>query len=510
MAVSDTLPDTLETNTSRDSWATRHMRSYGNRLYANNPQADIAQATAPGSAEWLDAMAIADCLSVLSGQAATIAGTALTANKNEAQLIQEGKDLGVPWPNASGAAGYVLAQTSTNGSLIQPGDVITNKLTRVRYQCAAATTVRYYNGDPVPVLGVDTGPNSNADIGTVLTWDSPRSGCFDSALVKNTNGKGLTGGRDKPSIEEYRAILLDAKANESASGNETAVIRWAQSTLLHGVAVEKAFAYPAIKGFGTMGLTFTVPPDNGGSRIPNGAQMAAVLAFVQSQLPGDDGLLMCSLNPLPVTLIGRVTWGPDAIGWNDYAPWPNYIASDKWVVSASTDASHFTISLDSGVYTTANQPSAGTVFAAFNPEDGKFYKKTVLSFTDTGPWIVTCDTTSGQTDLLYKPVAGLTMVSPWSNSLADIATSLVSYVTKMGPSEQSVGLGDGRKQLRTPRPAAKSFPITINSKVESDVSNLSSVDSFSLVVGLGQTITLGVPGAYSNIFEQPNIAIYSL
>lgn len=277
MPVSDTLPTILVAE-SRDKHAARWLRSYGNRLAVNNPNADIAQATAPGSDAYLDAMATADCLAVMSAKAQAMAGTALIANMTEAQLLVKGDSLGVPWPEATGASGYVIAQTSSNGGEIRPGDVCTNLLTRKRYQCAASANATYQNGDPVPVTGVDTGPGSNADAGTLLTWDSPRAGIFASCAVQlQTDGTGLSGGRDKATIEEYRALVSYAQANESASGNEAAAIKWAQDSLHHGVPVEKAFYYPAIWGPGNNALVFTVAPTTAlGSRIPNGAQLATL------------------------------------------------------------------------------------------------------------------------------------------------------------------------------------------------------------------------------------------
>lgn len=511
MAASDTLPDKLVVK-NRDQWTQYWLRSYGNRLSVNNPNADVSQATAPGSDAWLDAKAMADCLAVMSANAQTIAGTALIANMTEGQLIVKGDALGVPWPQATGAAGYVLAQTSSNGGEIRPGDVCTNLLTRKRYQCAAPSSATYHTNDPVPVIGVDTGPGSNADAGTLLTWDSPRSGVFASCTVQaQTDGSGLSGGRDKSTIEEYRALVAYAQANESASGNEAAAIKWAQDSLHHGVPVEKAFYYPAIYGPGNNALVFTVAPTaTNGSRVPNSTQIAQVLAYVKSQMPGDDGIIACALNPVTPAIIGRIEWGNGAI-WADAVPWPNFIASNKWLVTAVVDSTHFTIGLESsGGYSSAQQPSVGKTIALFNKTTGVFVKKTILSFTGTGPWVITCDTSSGLSDTTYTPLIGNTMVSPWSDSLATVATTIAKYVSGMGPGEQSTALGDGRKRLRVPRPTTKSWPITITSKLESDVTLLTDVNSFSLTTGLGYTVSVGVPAAYSNLAANPNIAIYSL
>lgn len=512
MAISDTLPATLQVNT-RDEWAQLWLRSYGNRLAVNNPSADISQATAPGSAAYIDAMALADCLAIMSANSQTIAGTALIANMSEAQLTVKGQDLGVPWPQAVGAAGWVIASTSTNGSTIRAGDSLSNLLTRMRYEHASATDIHYSNGQLVPVIGVDTGPLSNADAGTQLQWDSPRDGCFSQAIVAaRADGTGLTGGADKASVETYRSLITYGQANESASGNEAAAIKWAEDSLNHGVQVEKAFYYPAIYGPGNNALVFTVPPSGvSGSRIPTGPQIAQVIAYVQSQLPADDGVIGCVLDGVNPTLIGRVDWADGAPQWSDFTPWPNYIAGDKFVVtnSPTPTATVFTVATASGSYTSAQQPSNGKTIALFNSTTGKFSKKIIASFSGSGPWTITCDTSTGQTDTVFVPTYG-TLVSPWSDSLQSVADTLITYINTMGPGEQSAGLGDGRKQLRSPRPSTKAWPITITSQVESNVTALTGVDSFSLVVGLGLTVSIGVPGTYSNLLTNPLIAIHTL
>ena len=500
VATSNTLPVS-----SRDDHVNRYLRSTKNR----NPATSIEV----NSPAWIRAMAIGDTLVMQSAQAQQLAAGVLINNQNEDQLIATGEILGIDWPQAVGASGSLIASTGTLGSTILAGDELKDQTTGFRYK--VLTTALYMDGDPIPVQAIDTGPLTNVDPGIALVWSLQRPGCNATAVVKDIDGEGLTGGAEKASVEEYRTIIAFAIANESASGNEAVVIKLAQNSRAHGVAVQKAFAVPALNGPGLMGLCFTLKPANkNASRIPNGTQMAAVYAYVVQWLPGDDGVFMLPLLAQPLSFVWRIKWSAGDAGWVDAYPWPLYKevsgVSDPYVVTATTDPSHFTVGVSSGNYTGASQPAIGKTISIFDKSTGKFFRKKILSFTGAGPWPITCDTTTNQTDTTYKPVVG-DPVSPWADSLPQIGGVVADYIGSMGPGEQvATDPGDGRRQMRVPEPSPTNYPDQVTSLVVSNALKLPSVADAQEKNALGTKVPVGVFMTTNNLFEQPTVAVYPL
>jgi hypothetical protein len=487
----------------RNQWSSLYLRSIKNR----NP----AESIEPNSPAWIRAMAIADVLVPMGYNAQQNAAGALLKNQNESQLVATGEILHIDWPAAVGASGTIIAETGTLGSTIYAGDEIKNQTTNIRYK-VTTTGAPYHNGDPIPIIGIDTGPLTNCDSATVLTWSAPRPGCMSTALVQaQTDLSGLTGGADRASADEYRTLLAYALANESASGNEATVIKLAEKTKAHGVAVQKAFVYPAVNGPGTMGLCFTIKPNTiSASRIPNSTQMAAVLAYVIQWLPGDDSIFMIPLVAEVPGFTWKIKWTEADTGWTDSVPWPRYATSDRHIITASTDSSHFSVGLYSAVYTSAIQPVAGNSIAVFDNSTGKMRRKKILSFTGTGPWAITCATLANQSDTEYKPIAG-DYVSPWADSIQAAADCVIAHVGTMGPGEQvAADPGDGRRQLRMPPPIPDSYPIQASSLVVAKMLAVPGVADAQEVLALSQTVTVGALTTLSFLFETPRIGIYAL
>lgn len=489
---------------TRDQWISYYLRSRKNA----NPGESIE----PNSPAWIAAAAIADCLVVQGSNCQQNAAGVLIANQNTDQINSTGAILGIDRPAATGASGSVVANVGSLGSTIYQGDSLTNLVTGVRYK--VTTSGLYMPGQLIPVVGIDTGPNTNLDAGIPLTWASPRPGCNSTALVyEQPDGTGLTGGANAASDDEYKQIIQYALANESASGNEATIIKLLENSRGHGVAVQKGFVYPALNGPGTVGVCFTLKPQSlNGSRSPNSTQLSAVLAYLQAWLPGSVNVFMLPIVGSQVTLVAQAKWSPSSPGWIDISPWPTYSLGRSYIVSSSGDASTFTVALSgsSPDYTSAPQPTAGQTIAVYNAATATFYRKVITGVSGTGPWVLTCSTIATQSDTTYAPEA-LDIISPYSDSLVDVANSFVSYVQSMGPGEQVASdPGDGFRQMRQPRPLSNQYPETISSQVVADALKLPAVADVELVSGLLATVPVGALLAYSRIFQNPQIGIYPL
>jgi len=309
----------------------------------------------------------------------------------------------------------------------------------------------------VPIVGIDTGPLTDAAAGTVLQWTSPRPGCALKATVQaQSDGSGLTGGHNQETEEEAQDRLVQLHAIPPASGNDAAY--QAEAAKTPGVPVEQAFTYPGIAGAGTTGMVFTLRRNAaGGNRIPNATQIAAVLAYLSGRFPADDGLFVGTLVAVPTTVALRVTWDPRYGGWADAVPWPTY-SSPMVVVSAS-----LSIPLGCTVENGSVAPQVGNTIGFYDAAAQKFRRKKIGRVVGTGPWILAFDATNGQSDTTYAPVAGQPVV-PWSDSLDSLVAPVLAYFDGLGPGEQVGSFYDpGTRQRRSPAPPA--WPNDISNRL---------------------------------------------
>lgn len=498
----DALPATL-TVKSRDQIVADYKRSYGVR----QPDARTTDGTQPD----LDARSLADVLVPVYGNAKTIADSVALKSRTGSALDDTADEIGIaPRQGAVGASGFVAADASAAGGTIFAGDELRNLDTGLRYQCL--TTALYADGDAVPVAGIDTGAGTNCDAGVVLQWTSPRPGIGPSATVlADSNGAGLSGGRESEDDDTFRERIRDAKANPPASGNDAEIRAAVAET--PGVRIRAAFTYPACLGPGTTGVAFTIAPSRpGGSRIPNATQIGLVSAYIAGRFPADDGLLPVALTAQSADVVLAVEWLDGAAQWADLVPWPpRYSPSGTpGLIRAQTvtDSTHFTLVCSGGSYTGVTQPSVGRTIAFFDAAKGVFRRKRILSFTGTGPWSITCDTSNGASDTTFSPASGQ-IACPWSDSLDDLAAPLLAYFDGLGPGEQFASFFDaGRRQRRSPTPP-RYWPHTIDNRLIRGVLDVPSVqDAVLHEDGLTVAPAVGTPGVSAYLITLRYVAAF--
>lgn len=184
------------------------------------PGADVGTNTQPD----IDANLLAEQMLILDNDAVII-GRSTNIDDASGDAIDRnfGNPEGVPRLDPVGASGFVVISASSGGTTIFAGDELTYAATGARYQCTR--TDLYDDGDNCPIEGIDTGPSTDLDAGTILTWASPRPGCEDTCTVyERSDGSGLTGGRDEENDDDYRARIKERRANPPASGNTAAYI----------------------------------------------------------------------------------------------------------------------------------------------------------------------------------------------------------------------------------------------------------------------------------------------
>lgn len=497
----DSLPGKI-VSTTRDAEIARWKRSHRIRV----PGADTGEGTQPH----VDATTAADAVMPIHAAATIIGKNAVLEEAVGAAVDQWLDREGVPpRREAVGASGYVVIATSPGGTTIQADDELLHEDTNFVFR--AIETRAYTNGQSVAIIGKDTGPNTSLAAGAQLKWSSPRPGCGAIALVaEQIDGSGLSGGRERETDDEAKDRLKEAKKNRAASGNDSDYQTTAEGT--PEVAVKKAFTYPAILGSGTTCVVFTLlPAVSGGSRIPNSAQVALVESFVVGEMPGDDGAFFGLLAEDEADIVYGVTWAESDAGWEDTTPWPPYYAiagtPGGVVVSAATSPTSFTLSASS--YTNIQQPVVGQTIGFFDADELEFVRKRILSFTGTGPWVITVDTSNSVSDEGYTPEVGQRAM-PWSDSLAAILPGLCTYFDSLGPGEQLASFYDdeGRRQKRQPRPAPRSWPSSLTNKALVDAIEVDELEDADVLEGDTLEPSVGTPGVLSYMLRLHWVSVF--
>lgn len=493
----DNLPGEIVTD-ARDVTLQKYARDYGLR----QPAAD----TGPGTQPYLDGASFADGMMVIYNDAVVIGNQTNVRGTFGQPLIDLGTSEGVFPQPATGASGFVAAQASSGGGTILAGDTLQHKATSLHFQCTESAL--YLDGQPVPIIGIDTGPATNLAAGVILEWDSPRSGInIQAAITLQNDGSGLSGGADAQSDEQYQDAIIERRTNPPAAGNDAAYQAAVEKT--PGLSVEKAFTDPAIKGAGTIAVMFTMSPSTvGGSRIPNTAQLALVEANLKAQFPADDGIFVCTLLPQLVPVAFEISWAKGAQGWADFAPWPAWIPGDAVKVDGAITPTATSCRLTTGTATTTPQPGQTIGFYSLA---GAFFRKRILSVVvviATKSWTLTFDTSNNASDTTYTPVAGQ-MASPWSESLPSIVAPIQGYFAGLGPGEQvSTFFDAGLRQRRSPN-SLTAFPSTITNRLVQPVQNVAAVgDAVLLAPTVPFATTVGTPAVSSNLIELGDVAAF--
>jgi uncharacterized phage protein gp47/JayE len=489
--MADTLPGEIVT-TTRDAEIEKWKRSHRIRV----PDADTGVGTQPD----LDARIAADAVMPLYAAAKVIGDNAVLETATGDAVDHWAEREGVsPRREAVGASGHVSVSASSGGGTIVADDELVHEDTGFRFR--AILTQSYSDGESVAIVGVDTGPDTNLAEGTQLKWSSPRPGIGASAIVvEQSDGSGLSGGRNRESDDELKARIRQEKQTRAASGNDAEYQLLVEST--PDVSVQKAFTYPAIDGPGTIAVCFTMRPSRaGGSRIPNSAQIALVESYVVGEMPASDGAYFCTLTEEDADVAYAITWDESASGWEDIVPWPPFYevggTPGPVVVSAATSATSFTLSATD--YTGIQQPKVGQTIAFYDSDEAEFVRKRILSFTGSGPWVITVDTTNNVSDTSYTPEVGQ-RACPWSDSLDSILPGVHDYFDTLGPGEQVASFYDeGRRQKRQPRPP-RYWPAELTTRdLIRALDDVNEIADVSVLEGDGTAPTTGTAGVNSKI-----------
>lgn len=464
--------------------------------------------TSRGTSPYVDAVTVAGVTPALFKNAVTASDRALISKTFGSELDILAKDKGKPRLQGAGSFGGGTVTTATTGATISIGTRLKHKDTGEPFVTTSASGT-YFTGNTIGVKSVGLGRQTN--LSGILLFESPGAGLNAEFQITGL----LKGGADIETDADLQARLIQLNASPPADGNVGTYLDLIYSAE-HGVPVHQAFVYPSILGAGTIGVTFTVT-GTGLGRIPTAPQLSAVETFLKANVPFDDCIFMIAISSIPSgtarTPIIGIKFINGETGFIDPDFFPKYdvpVGVTKWTVTSSPSPTPivFTVQNDIGVYT-GSGIRAGQTIALFSSDEGKFINKRILSFTGTGPYTITVDTTVNVSNTTYTPRVGQ-MVSPWSDKIQELAAGIVAYYDKLSPGENTSSLPDPGFRMRRYPYDSINYPYGVTSRVVDTISARTDIQSVSVLSGLSSAPTAGTPGVNSFMFVLADMAFYGI
>lgn len=410
---------------------------------------------------------------------------------------------------ATGASGYVEAKKiEVGGTHLDTTVTLIDTASGKRFRCLDERD--YDDGEPIAIIGIDTGPETNLDADVVLQFESPPPGCSLTATILAQNDGtgalvGLSGGRGEETDEELQDRIIEGQTNPPAAGNNAQIVKVAQKT--GGVPVEKAFTYPAWMGSGSTCVAFTLRPDSSASRVPNSVQRGLVEADLRNAFPADWTFTVPAILTQNLTIALGVTWVDKARAWVDGTPWPAYVPGDPVVVSQVTSS----LAVRATTGTSTDTPQAGQTVALYDVSTKSFKRKRIAAVAvvvANKSWDLTFTTALGASETFVPEVGAL--LSPYSLSMNRLPARMVAYTRTFGPGEMFASLPDpGGRRRRWP-PSPKSWPHTVTNEGLVAAARASGAieDVEPLLPATPHTTTIGTPGVSVALLQFADFAVY--
>lgn len=417
-----------------------------------------------------------------------------------ADLFRIMKIYGLAPRPAGPSAGFITLDCSTS-TLIPDGSQLVD-VAGLRFQVAVGGT--YSATNPVALIAVDTGPNTNHAAGDTLTWVSAPPFCNSKQLVSTG---GLTGAIAAENNDTARGRLLGRLANPPGAGNWAQVASYAEAS---SPIVQKAFVYPAVNGPSTCHVAvvgYAAPPP---AAVPavNRDVAATVMAgtvapYVLGQMPEFTETVVTTVTNVSVDVSVGLTLpsspaaspaGPGG-GWVDGTPWP---AISGYVIAGGGNVPYTYANV------TAVTPGGGgfTVNAPTSPTAGV----THICMVDTTTWkvvrgkVLTVSGSAGAyaitVDNPFPNVAVGSLIFPDAVNMDTYVATWLAGMALLGPGEKTTNASVLSRGFRHPPPQL-SWPYALNAQLLKRVEN-SGAEVLATQYYYRSQITPAVPGSVAN------------
>ena len=149
----------------------------------------------------------------------------------------------------------------------------------------------------------------------------------------------------------------------------------------------------------------------------------------------------------------------------------------------------------------------GQTMAVWN--GATFVRKKILSFTGTGPYTITVDTTADASDTSYVP-RSQQYVCPWSDKLPELSESVVNYYLTLGPGENTTPLPDPGQRMRRYPPDLILSPYSTSTRMAQEIAARPDILSTDVHSGAGISPAPGTAGVNASAFLLKDLAFYPI
>lgn len=332
-------------------------------------------------------------------------------------------DYGLKEVNASPGSGRVIVKVNGTASIPDGTEYTYSNGKRGK---VVGLQLGVINGDSIPVIGIDTGEDTNFSSGTIKFVNPPLNVSVE-ATVDPANP--ITGGTDQEDDERKRTRILNKLQNPPAGGNWS---HFVQASLEANASVQYAFIYPALGGPGSVKIVVVRDFDSSYSRIPGAGLISEVDTFLRTNFPTENQVVVTGPGEQDIDVAIKVNLPSAAIsdiGWTNINVWPNLVAADagRVTILSVTSSTNITISAN----TTAVPENGITEIMAWNNTDKAWIKSKVLSSSGVA---------GARVLMLETPLTGIgvgSFICPSAVNADSYKDTWIEALSKLGPGENT-------------------------------------------------------------------------
>lgn len=352
------------------------------------------------------------------------------------------------------------------------------------------------------LVAIDTGPDTNLDVGTAISWiDPPITAPAVGTMVVNAK---FTGGIEAETDAQYVPRLIFLIRHKPGAGNRAQCVDWVFKAAQN--AIDRAWVYGGAWHAGS--ALIAVAQKRGSTvgplaRIPTVATMAIVSSYLESVIPvspGPPAVVALPVVPVTTDLVLSLSMAKDSsAGWADPEPWPLQNAGSPAVISGLINQGLFHI-------VCAEAPATDTPqLMVWNAAASAFIELSVSSVLLSGvnTYAVT----------LSGPPTGYTLadgdvISPFTEQAPLVAATLTAYMDSLGAGEVidvSSGSTDDRRgyAFRWPKPNEQD-PSTAGTAV---ISYLQDALGGALSTSQVESVSVSTPPLPADPIDGPGLLV---
>lgn len=319
--------------------------------------------------------------------------------------------------------------------------------------------------------GIDVGPETNIEVGTVIRWSNPPGTSDPEATVIDND---FAGGDDEENDADFADRLGARIRHKPAAGNAAQFRAWGREA---SVSVEDCFVYPTALQAGSV---VVVPTKKRGSsvsataRIPDFGVLLAVTEYLVPPAspvvpPQVDVRVVAPVAVLTNLVLLLSLLRGSTVGWADPEPFPESRGAAEAVkITTLTTQVNFRVTAGSAGQLPggAAGPLTGVSLMVWNPTTSAFEELDVNTVQDLGAGVYAVLLNTAPT----KTLALNDYISPRTQRNVALVEGVVAYFDGLGPGELVDLATDprGATAFRRPQPSEE-FPMRAGQSIISDV-----------------------------------------